>query len=95
MVIEKMENLQISYLISGSDILVILFALAAARYWYASSCQKIPENLTIGWGGVGGSVQELGEALREIGRLSAKAAFCAFLAATFQALSFISKLLFT
>lgn len=63
------------------NLLVILFAFLAAVFWFNSSVQKIPSEITVGWGGTGGSAQELGKALQKIGRLNGWAAFFAGLAA--------------
>lgn len=87
-----MEKSQIMNIMSLLDVLVILFALLAAVYWFLSSRQKIPQTISIGWGGEGGTAQQLGDALKEIGRLSTKAAFFAFLAAIFQALSLLCNI---
>jgi len=43
-----MEKSQIMNIMSLLDVLVILFALLAAVYWFLSSRQKIPQTISIG-----------------------------------------------
>jgi len=40
------------------------FALAAAVLWFCSALIKLPNEISVGFGGVGGSVQDLGDQLR-------------------------------
>ncbi len=61
-----------------------VFAFAAAGFWFASTTVKMPVEITTGWGGSGGSVQELGDAVRKQGRRSAFAAAFAGLSALCQ-----------
>jgi hypothetical protein len=49
-------------------------ALSAAGFWFWSATIKLPKEITSGYGGVGGSVQTLGDKLRFQSRLSATAA---------------------
>ncbi len=52
-------------------------AFVAAAFWLSSARIKLPTEITVGFGGSGGSVQELGDALRRQSRLSACAAVSA------------------
>ncbi len=65
----------------------ILFALLAACFWLTSSLQRLPKKLTIGFGGSGGSIQDLGVSLRRQAIYSAFAAISAALSAICQAAS--------
>lgn len=60
-------------------------ALLAAGFWFWSAAIKLPKEITSGYGGVGGSVQTLGDQLRIQSRLSATAAVFAGLSALTQA----------
>ena len=62
----------------------VLFAFCAAVFWFWSASQRLPEKITSAYGGVGGSMQELGDKLRRQSGLSACAAACAGLAALSQ-----------
>ncbi len=68
---------------------IVIFAILAAVFWFMSAMVKIPNDITSGYGGVGGSAQELGHAISRQGCLSAKAAACAGVAALLQAISLI------
>jgi len=48
--------------------------MAAAALWLLSAVVRLPKDITVGYGGVGGSVQELADKLRLQGYLSAGAA---------------------
>jgi hypothetical protein len=62
------------------------FALLAAGFWLLSAVVRLPKKITAGYGGVGGTAQEMGEALcRQAGR-SMVAAVCAALASACQAI---------
>lgn len=62
-------------------------AIFAAFLWWWSASIKSPEKITSGYGGTGGSMQELGDAIRKQSRLSAWAARFAALSAILQAVS--------
>ncbi|MCW5691613.1 MAG: hypothetical protein KIT48_04550 [Pseudolabrys sp.] len=62
-------------------------ALLAAGFWFWSATIKLPKEINSGYGGVGGSVQTLGDKLRFQSRLSAMAAVFAGISALTQALS--------
>ena len=61
-------------------------ALLAAVFWFLSARVKLPKEITVGWGGVGGTAQELGEALVRQSGLSMRAAISAGAASFSQAL---------
>jgi hypothetical protein len=61
-------------------------ATLAAGFWFWSAAIKLPKQITSGYGGIGGSVQTLGDNLRFQSRLSAVAAVFAGLSAFSQAL---------
>jgi hypothetical protein len=65
----------------------IASALLAAGFWFWSAAVKLPKEITSGYGGVGGSMQALGDNLRFQSRLSAVAAIFAGLAALLQAVA--------
>jgi hypothetical protein len=62
-----------------------VFAVLAAGFWFWSAAIRLPKEITTGFGGVGGSMQTLGDKLRLQSRLSATAAVFAALAALAQA----------
>ena len=62
----------------------VAFAFLAALFWFWSGLVKLPKDITVGYGGVGGSVQELGDELRRQSKRSARAAICAGIAAICQ-----------
>ncbi len=49
-------------------------AFVAAAFWLSSASVKLPKKITSGYGGVGGTAQELGDAIRRQSRRSAYAA---------------------
>ena len=57
------------------------FALLAAIFWFWSAWVPLPEKITSGYGGSGGSAQVFGDALRRQARLSAYGAACAAVSA--------------
>ena len=65
----------------------VVFAVLAAAFWFWSASVGLPNRITIGFGGSGGSVQVLGDALRWQARLSALGATCAAVAAASQAVA--------
>lgn len=67
--------------------LSVLAALFAAAFWFASAAVRLPGKITVGYGGSGGSVQELGDAVRRQSRLSALGAVSAGIAALCQAVA--------
>jgi hypothetical protein len=64
----------------------VVFASLAAVFWGWSAAVHLPERVTSGWGGSGGSVQAMGDALRRQARLSQLGAACAAVAAAAQAM---------
>lgn len=66
-------------------------ALLAASLWLRSALIKTPEKITMGYGGSGGSAQELGEAIRNQARWSSWAAYAAAASAVTQAASILMK----
>ena len=66
-------------------------ALLAAGFWFWSATIKLPKEITSGYGGVGGSVQTLGDKLRFQSRLSGLAAVFAGLSASSQALAQLAR----
>lgn len=71
----------------------ILFAFLAAGFWIASASVKIPKTITMGWGGVGGTAQELGNSIRRAARLSGIAAAGAGFAALCQGVSLLMSVI--
>ena len=63
----------------------VVFASLAAVFWGWSALVRLPERVTSGWGGSGGSAQAMGDALRRQARLSQFGAACAAVAAAAQA----------
>ena len=61
-------------------------AFLAAIFWFLSAGVKLPEELNIGYGGVGGTVQELGEGLIQQSKFSKCAAISAGVASICEAL---------
>ena len=61
-------------------------ALLAAVFWFLSARVKLPKKITSGWGGTGGTAQQLGDALVRQSRLSMCAALSAGAASFCQAL---------
>ena len=61
-------------------------AFIAAIFWFLSARVKHPENITMGWGGSGGTAQKLGDALIKQSRLSMYAALFAGAASLCEAL---------
>jgi hypothetical protein len=59
-------------------------AAFAALFWWVSATVRLPERVTVGFGGAGGTAQELGEAVRRQSRWSAAAAIAAGVAAAAQ-----------
>lgn len=59
----------------------------AAFFWFASAMVRLPQRITVGFGGAGGTAQELGEAVRRQSRWSACGAIAAAIAAGAQAVS--------
>jgi hypothetical protein len=66
---------------------IVIFAFLAAAFWLWSSTQRLPKKITSGWGGSGGSAQELADKLRRQSALSAIGALFAAIAAFFQGLA--------
>lgn len=65
----------------------IVFAFLAAFFWFWSARGvPLPEKITSGWGGSGGTAQVLGDALRRQAELSAYGAICAAVSAISQAI---------
>ena len=60
-------------------------AFIAAFFWLLSALVKLPKEINAGWGGVGGTAQELGEALVRQSRFSMCAALSAGLASICEA----------
>ena len=56
-------------------------AFAAAGFWLWSASARLPNEITTGFGGSGGTAQELGDKLRQQSGRSAAAAACAAFAA--------------
>jgi hypothetical protein len=56
----------------------------AAASWFRSAAVSLPKEITSGFGGVGGTAQVLGDALRRQSRLSAWGAACAAVAVLIQ-----------
>ncbi len=52
-------------------------AFIAAIFWFLSGAVKLPEEITTGWGGTGGTAQKLGEALVKQSKFSKYAALSA------------------
>jgi|TARA_B100000315_G_C14163294_1_gene401083 hypothetical protein len=52
-------------------------AFIAAIFWLLSSRVKVPDEITVGYGGVGGTAQDLGNALIKQSKLSRYAALSA------------------
>ena len=65
----------------------VVFAALAAGFWLWSATVSLPERITSGFGGSGGSAQVLGDALRWQARLSALGATCASVAAASHAVA--------
>ena len=65
------------------------FAVLAAGFWFASAMVKIPKEITMGWGGAGGTAQKLGDAVRHAGKRSGMAAASAGVAAICQGVSLL------
>jgi len=65
----------------------VVCAFIAALFWFCSASTRLPKEITIGFGGSGGSAQELGDKLRLQSRFSAIAAVFAGIAAAAQAIT--------
>ena len=65
----------------------IAAAFAAAAAWFVSAAIKLPTEITVGFGGSGGSVQTLGEKLKSQSRWSAIAAAFAGVSAIAQGIT--------
>lgn len=71
------------------NVAAILFAFLAAGLWFASACVNLPKQINMGWGGVGGTAQDLVDAVRRAAIRSGFAAACAGAAATCQGASLL------
>ncbi len=70
-----------------------LAAGTAAYYWFRTSRVKFPPKVTVGYGGVGGSIQEIGNAMMEQSRYNAYGAASAMIAATLQGFGLLVELI--
>ena len=61
-------------------------AFVAAAFWLSSASVKLPKKITSGYGGVGGTAQELGDAITRQSRRSACAAVSAGVASICEGL---------
>ena len=61
-----------------------LAAGTAAYYWFRTSRVKFPPKVTVGYGGVGGSIQEISNSMIEQSRYNAYGAASAMIAAILQ-----------
>lgn len=67
------------------NIITVVASIGAAGFWAASAFVVFPTQITSGYGGIGGSAQELGDAVRRQSRLSAIGAVFACIGALAQA----------
>lgn len=63
----------------------VTFAVLAAFFWFWSAVVRLPKTINSGYGGIGGTAQELGDKLRNQSFRSAVGAVCAAIAALCQA----------
>lgn len=66
------------------SVVTAMASLIAAGFWAASAIVKLPTLIASGYGGVGGSAQQLGDAVRRQSMLSAFGAVFACIAALAQ-----------
>lgn len=66
-----------------------LAAGTAAYYWFRTSRVKFPPKVTVGYGGVGGSIQEISNVMIEQSRYNANGAASAMIAAILQGVGFL------
>jgi hypothetical protein len=64
-------------------------SLLAAYYWFKSGTVKFPEVINVGYGGSGGTIDELGKALVKQGRLNCYGAIAASVSACAQLTSLV------
>jgi hypothetical protein len=69
-----------------------VMAVVDAGLWLKSATIKTPEKINSGYGGSGGSMQQLGDAIRRQSRWSAGAAIAAAIAALLQAVAMIEPM---
>jgi hypothetical protein len=69
--------------------IAVASAAVAAGLWLWSAKVRLPDQITVGYGGVGGSVQTMADALRRQSRLSAAAAVAAGVSSFAQALGMV------
>ncbi len=73
------------------NVLSALAAALAARYWLLSARVELPTQATVGYGGVGGSQDQILASLKRQSRLSALAARWASVAALLQVAQVIAS----
>jgi hypothetical protein len=76
----------IGYLV---NLVSIVSALLAAYYWFKSGMVKFPDAINVGYGGSGGTIDELGKALIRQGRLNCYGAVAASVSACAQLIGIV------
>lgn len=78
----------INYFVNSISIVSSLFA---AYYWFRSGMVKFPNVINVGYGGTGGTIVEVGEALVKQGKLNCYGAVAASVSACAQLFSLVSS----
>ena len=71
---------------------IAITAALSAFFWALSAVVRLPARITVGYGGSGGSIDDLGKALKRQGSLNAFAAGFATISAACQAVAAIGHM---